>query len=271
MSDLPSPHDWVKHAPQSARIERFEAFFSDHGFDPHRHDTYAIGRTLSGVQSFRYRGANRSSLPGETVVLHPDEVHDGHAGSSAGFRYKMLYITPALVQEVLHGKPLPFLEGGVTRDPRLSLALESLLYAMEDKLDSMEEDDALYGLVAALQKVCKGKKSRPSNSYAAAKRAREYMDDCIDQDITLDDLAECAKRDRWSLSKDFRVFFGTSPHRYLIMRRLDRVKNSVFSGQTLAEASVEAGFFDQSHMIRHFKKAFGILPSHWCRALNKTT
>ncbi|MCS5515022.1 AraC family ligand binding domain-containing protein [Pseudomonas qingdaonensis] len=53
------------------------------------------------MQSFSYRGASRHSLPGEILVLHPDEVHDGHAGSASGFRYRMLYLTPALVQEVL--------------------------------------------------------------------------------------------------------------------------------------------------------------------------
>jgi len=44
----------------------------------HRHDTYAIGRTLAGVQSFSYRRSRRNSLAGNTLVLHPDEAHDGH-------------------------------------------------------------------------------------------------------------------------------------------------------------------------------------------------
>jgi hypothetical protein len=39
-----------------AGIERLEAYFAGHGYDPHRHDTYAIGVTLSGVQLFDYRG-----------------------------------------------------------------------------------------------------------------------------------------------------------------------------------------------------------------------
>ena len=67
-----------------------EAFFFGHGFDPHRHDTYAIGYTLRGVQAFRYRGASRRSTPGDVFVLHPDETHDGRAGSEEGFRYRIL-------------------------------------------------------------------------------------------------------------------------------------------------------------------------------------
>ncbi|KIU54358.1 AraC family transcriptional regulator [Pseudomonas putida] len=267
MLDLPSPQDWVKHAPPSPRVERLEAFFSAHGFDPHRHDTYAIGRTLAGVQSFSYRGASRHSLPGEILVLHPDEVHDGHAGSASGFRYRMLYLTPALVQEVLGGQPLPFLKGGISRDPRLAAATHAMLASMDDRLDPLEEDDALLGLVSALQAVCGRPAPRQAHDYAAARRAREYMDDSLEQPITLDDLAACANRDRWSLSKDFRAYFGTSPHRYLTLRRLDRFKASVFAGRCLADAAVEAGFFDQSHMSRHFKNAYGITPSRWCKPL----
>lgn len=40
-----SPNDWIKIAPPSGKIERIEAYFSGHGYEPHRHDTYAIGRT----------------------------------------------------------------------------------------------------------------------------------------------------------------------------------------------------------------------------------
>ena len=60
-------------------IERLEAHFARDGYALHRHDTYAIGITLSGVQTFRYRGSQRYSLPGECHILHPDEPHDGAA------------------------------------------------------------------------------------------------------------------------------------------------------------------------------------------------
>src|SRR6266436_6203914 len=79
-------------------IERIEAYFPRHGFSPHRHDTYAIGITLSGVQTFRYRGEARHCLPGQCHILHPDEIHDGASGTSDGFAYRILYIDPCLVQ-----------------------------------------------------------------------------------------------------------------------------------------------------------------------------
>lgn len=266
-SALPSSRDWVRHAPLDDRLESIEAFFSGHAFDPHRHATYAIGRTLAGVQSFSYRGAKASSLPGETMVFHPDEVHDGRAGAACGFRYRMLYVPPALVQDVLGGRPLPFHREGVSLDPRLARATDAVFAALDARPDALGRDDALYGLVATLAEVCQAWPSRGRVDFAAALRAREYLEDHLDQAVTLDDLASCAGRDRWSLTRDFRAYFGTSPHRYLTLRRLDQVRLQVRLGLGLAEAAVAAGFYDQSHMTKHFRQAFGMAPARWFRGL----
>ncbi|HDS0919659.1 TPA: AraC family transcriptional regulator [Pseudomonas putida] len=264
MHDNQAKQDWVKLANPNARVERFEAFFGSHAFDPHRHDTYAIGRTVSGVHRFRYRGESKVCLAGETMIIHPDEQHDGCAGSDSGLRYRGIYIPPALAQEIMHGKPLPFFAASVTADSRIAKATDSLLSALDEPFDPLAEDDALQVFMTLMAELSGAPIDKAAAHFASAGLAREYMDDNLDQPITLDDLAACAGRDRWNLSQDFRTFFGTSPHRYLTLRRLDRVKQLALSGKALAEAAPEAGFFDQSHMSRHFKKAFGLSPSRWC-------
>jgi hypothetical protein len=45
------------------------------------------------------------------VVLYPDEVHDGRAGTEQGFGYRIVYVEPALLVEAvraIHGRPRPF-------------------------------------------------------------------------------------------------------------------------------------------------------------------
>ncbi|MGA9700931.1 AraC family transcriptional regulator [Pseudomonas sp.] len=253
--------DWVRHTPQTSPIERLEAFFGTHAFNTHQHDTYAIGITLHGAHRFNYRGEAKVCAPGEVMVVHPDEQHDGRAGTDAGFRYQGLYLPPALVQQILQGKPLPFLKTAVSQDPRLTTTVFELLHAQD--LDPMSEEDALLSFVTILAAVTGQPRTRTAHHFEAARRARDYIHDNLDRPITLDELAECAGRDRWSLSKDFRVFYGTSPHRYITARRLSRVKLLVQAGQTLSKAAVDAGFFDQSHMSRHFTRSFGIAPSRW--------
>lgn len=269
---LPGRRDWMRRDASTQRMERIEAFIGGHGYDMHRHDTYAIGRTLAGVQSFSYRRGVCNSLPGGTIVLHPDEPHDGQAGTEAGFQYRMIYVEPAHVQRALGGQPLPFIPGGRSDDPRLFAATETLLRAMDSPIDPLEEDDALYDVAQALAAAAGGPAParRQALDYRAAELARTFLLDNVARIVTLDELEAATGRDRWRLSRDFRALFGTSPYRYLTMRRLDMARRLIVAGQTLADAAAWAGFTDQAHMTRHFARTFGITPARWLRTLGRT-
>ncbi len=110
----PSRSDSIRFAEGAPGLERAEVYLSSYSYAPHRHYTYAIGMTTAGVQRFRYRGANHICLPGQLHVLHPDELHDGTAGTDAGFGYRILYLAPELLQEA-RGGALPFVADPVHR------------------------------------------------------------------------------------------------------------------------------------------------------------
>ncbi len=65
--------------------------------------------------------------------------------------------------------------------------------------------------------------------------------------MTLDTLSQVSGRDRWSLSRDFRTLYGTSPWRYVMMRRLDFCRQRMRAGERLVDIAADAGFADQSH------------------------
>lgn len=259
-------NNWVIRAPGEA--ERIEAFFSDIAFTTHRHDTYAIGFTLGGVQSFDYRGAARHSQPGCTLVLHPDEQHDGRAGSEIGFRYRAAYVEPAMIQSALGGKPLPFIGGGISTDSRLCKATKRLLADLDHPLELLEYQDAVYDLAIALDMAAGQKQQTAINAdYRATSRVQQYIADNLHQNITLDELEAVSGHDRWKLSRDFRTLYGTSPYRYLIMRRLDQARTLLLGGESMSTAAIACDFADQSHMIRHFKKTYGMTPKRWLSTL----
>jgi AraC-like DNA-binding protein len=95
--------------------------------------------------------------------------------------------------------------------------------------------------------------------------ARDFLDGCIGEPVTLSGLEAVTGLSRYALARHFRACLGTSPYRYLVLRRLDRVRALIRSGTPLAEAALSTGFADQSHMTRHFKKAYGLSPGRWAR------
>jgi AraC-like DNA-binding protein len=247
-------------------IERVANRLVGAAFSPHRHDTYTIALTMTGVQAFNYRGASRHSLPGQVLILHPDEVHDGHCCDEAGFSYQAAYVPPAHIQAVLGGAELPFVVNGVSTNPALIAAAFNMVVNCASVDDPGAYEDALYDLAHAMNDAAGRAATVSIANRTAVKRAREFLEAAVVFGARLDQLEQVTGCDRWQLSRDFRALLGTSPYRYLQYRRIDLAKQMLRKGATLANAAHGAGFADQSHFGRTFRKTVGLTPKEWLRS-----
>jgi AraC-like DNA-binding protein len=249
-------------------VQLLEAGFAGAAYARHRHDTYAIGVTGSGVQCFDYRGATHASTPGEALVLHPDEAHDGYAGTEQGFSYQIVYVEPARISDAVRAVagrfcPLPFVRRPVLRSGRLGRAVKTafacewvplaidaiVLYLSEALLE--EAGDA--SLAAPMPRI----------DAPAVDRARQLLDATLGRVVHSSELEAAAGLSRFELARQFRAKLGTSPYRYSLMRRLEFVRDRLGGGRPVVELALEAGFADQAHFTRFFKGAFGITPGRY--------
>jgi AraC-like DNA-binding protein len=254
--------DFLTTEPPAGGLQRLRAGFSGHAYDRHRHETYAVGITEAGLQCFHYRGEARASTAGRVIVIHPDEAHDGHAGAAGGFVYRMLYADPALVGASLGGQALPFVGNPVFDDLRFRTILTDTFTDFPDPI----EDLAIAGLIAALADALASRAGAPATTRrfpaSALDVARRVLADAIGP-VSAAMLERETGLDRYTLARGFRDRFGTSPHRYHVGRRLERVKVEIARGVSLADAAYAGGFADQSHMTRHFKARFGLKPGRY--------
>jgi AraC-like DNA-binding protein len=256
--------DSIRFGPRAPGIERAEVFLTDAAYEPHRHDTYAIGITTAGVQTFRYRGARRVCLPGQLHVLHPDETHDGAAGTDDGFGYRIIYVAPELVRAALGGSALPFVADPVQRAAPATRLVASFLDDIAEPISDLSRVEIAAALADTLRSLGgRPDRGRPAIDVHAVELARDYLAAHASEQTPASTLERVTGTDRFTLARHFRRAFGTSPDRYRTMRRVALARAAIEAGRPLAEAAAGAGFADQSHMTRQFKRAYGLTPARW--------
>jgi AraC-like DNA-binding protein len=257
----------IRFGPGASGVERAEVHLTTCAYEAHRHDTYGIGVATAGVLVFRYRGSSRICLPGQLHVLHPDERHDGGAGTGDGLAYRILYIAPELVRDALAVRDLPFVADPVQELTPMARPIASLLADIDEPISELGGVE----IVAAVADCLVSLSGRPACRRAtidirAVGLVRDYLAAHAREQTRAAVLEEIAGTDRFTIARHFRWAFGTSPDRYRTLRRLALARAGIESGQSLAQAAAEAGFADQSHMTRQFKRTYGLTPARW-RAL----
>ena len=233
-------------------------------FEPHRHDTYAIGVTTAGVQTFRYRGAGRVCLPGQLHVLHPDELHDGAAGTDDGFGYRILYLPPELVRDALGGWPLPFVADPVQELTTATRRIASLLADIDEPINELTCAEIAAAVADSLLSLSgQANRRRVRIDIRAVGLVRDYLTAHACEPTPASTLERVAGIDRFTIARHFRRAFATSPDRYRTLRRLALARTAIESGRSLAQTASEVGFADQSHMTRQFKRTYGLTPARW--------
>jgi AraC-like DNA-binding protein len=256
--------DSIRFGPGAPGIERAEVHLSTYAFEPHRHDTYAIGITTAGVQVFGYRGSRRVCLPGQLHVLHPDERHDGAAGSDDGLRYRIVYVAPELVRDALAGRALPFVADPVQALSPMARPIASLLADIDEPMSELGCVEVATAVADGLVSLSGGPdRRRDPIDTLAVERVRDHLAAHAREQTPASTLEEIAGADRFTIARQFRWAFGTSPDRYRTLRRLALARAAIESGHPLAQAAAETGFADQSHMTRQFKRTYGLTPARW--------
>ncbi len=112
--------------------------------------------------------------------------------------------------------------------------------------------------------------SRPAKGGLAPwqeRRAKEFLDANLDGDVSVMLLARACGLSTKHFSRAFRQTTGTSPHRWLVQRRIDKARQILRDADVpLADVAVACGFADQSHLTRVFRRSIGMSPGQWRRA-----
>lgn len=275
-----TPPDWARYWRATDRpLEAMHARFQRHAYHRHSHESYSLGVTDAGAQAFSCRGAARTSAAGMVMAFNPDDPHDGHTATTGGFVYRMVYIGPDLLAEVLgdgEGAPasraaFPLFTEPVIDDPALARELRRLHAVLLGGSDMLTRDERLASVVLRAAGHT-GHRARvapdPGESTARVivERARRWMDDRLDVDLGADRLAAAVGCSRYAVYRAFHTVCGMAPSDYRRQLRLRAARRLLDRGTPAGRAAVETGFADQAHLTRWFVRYYGVTPGCYAAA-----
>ena len=129
--------------------------------------------------------------------------------------------------------------------------------------------------VLAVQLIRHSLAPRPPKlrNYGALSRARlravvEYIEEHLDSDVTLEQIATVANLSVFHFARQFKETVGMPPHQYVIVRRVKRAEQLLGpeTDLSLAQIAARAGFSDQSQFSNHFKRVAGVTPMQFRRS-----
>ena len=231
----------------------------------HLHDSMEIMWILAGECELFYRGRRYLLRTGDAVAVAPGEVHAGGACHEAPFMFASLHVPSRLLESLLDpdqrerlaGLPVTFLDG--RRAEHLYWQLIGGLPSaatMSDQATCLR--DALCGLHSGAASQLALATTRPDHPAVRCVRASVARSESTAVDVGA--VAQEFGLHPHYLISLFKDAVGLPPHQYQIAQRIDRARRLLDDELSLSSVASTAGFSDQSHLNRFFKRAYAMTP-----------
>lgn len=208
---------------------------------PHLHDEAQLTVVQSGCRWFAVGSRQLRIDAGQFVVIPPRVPHQalGHSGPLTR-SYDIFF----------------------NRSSELDCYPKSILTGHF----SIDASSSLEDLVTSVFEEIQRKRVRRAETLFGLQFPTELLDAICEDGQSIAEIATAAKMSREGFIRKFGKNVGITPHAYRVANRVCRARLNLRLGMTPADASYEAGFADQSHMGRAFRKLYGTTPAVFRRA-----
>jgi AraC-like DNA-binding protein len=152
----------------------------------------------------------------------------------------------------------------MSSDPMLFSGLNRLYATLTDSYaDTLHKHSSVIEFFTHAQQTLNPAPRLSKDSNLKLKRAAEFISEHCTHALSLEDICSAADLSASYLIRAFKQHYGMTPHAYLINRRLQFGRAQLKRGQRIADVALEAGFADQAHFQRAFKRFHAATPRQY--------
>lgn len=263
-------------------------------YAPHTHKQWSMGLILEGQSGYQIRklkgegrGEHQHTIQqGSMVFMNPDQVHACSALDDQPWSYGMFYLDTVWLGELAHKLGLQpdaqwrDIPVNLLEDAELFEQVKALVRRLMASEPEVAERSAVQSLQADIERVLtevlqvlavyaeertsscpEALDSEPIADAVAA--IAHQLDEHPEQVLPLEAMSQAAGITPTQLIRAFKKHFGFTPHAYQINRRIQLGQQALKQGQPIVDAALSAGFADQPHFQRVFKKVLQATPNQY--------
>ncbi|MFF8270681.1 AraC family transcriptional regulator [Streptomyces sp. NPDC016562] len=263
MLDHPQVRAW---RPALAGIEEvYHARITDHVYPMHTHDSWTLLIVDDGMVRYDLDRHEHGALDQMVTLLPPHVPHNGRSVTPTGFQKRVLYLDSSQLGDSLIGLAV---DSPVMEDLLLRRRIHQLHQVLEHTGDELEAESRLALVSERLRDHLERhfEDRAPTRDAGIAHRLRDLLDEKFVEGVSLQEASAALHVHPAHLVRVFSKEFGMGPHQYLTGRRVDLARKLLLAGMPPRLVAASAGFYDQSHFNRHFKRVLGTSPGRYARS-----
>lgn len=274
---------------QSMSSNKFEIFhYRDAKFEGvpvHQHDFYEVYFFIGGNVEYSVEGHSYHLKSGDLLLINPLELHQPRIGPEQRDYERIVlwinksYLSHLCTNTVSLSRCFDNTNPDHTNLLRLTISQQSYISSkLTELLEESKSND--YGSELAAQALLtrflvelnrltlqKGKsqitESQPSPLISSV---IEYINIHYCEKLSLSKIADEFFVSKYYLSHAFNSTVGTSPHRYITLKRLIHAKQMLSSGIRPTTAAANCGFNDYAGFYRAFTAEYGLTPAEYVKS-----
>lgn len=276
-SSTPQPIFW-----RDSRLPHIELRVVEDGrkvcYAPHTHTQWSMGAITAGQSTFVYVDRRYRVSAGSLVFMNPEWVHNCNPIENQPWAYLMLYVDAEWLARLRFR--LGLIDEPVWQDLDCDVSQSEPLFSgfraladclLNEQMPIQQKRDRAETFLSEVMVSVSAQSLKSDRPFPPApgpvRELARYLDDHCADELSLEWMAERVALSPSHLVKVFRKHYGMTPHAYQINRRIQLGQRALKQGAPIADAALAAGFFDQPHFQRVFKRLVAATPGQYGRPL----
>lgn len=235
-----------------------------HAYKPHLHSELSIGIIEKGKTILTIDDTDYELSEGDAVIIMPYVIHNCQPVDINNWAFTMIYLDDsyrdALVNSISKEFKIGITKLGKKEFDLIKNLAQTLKGEHEEFIKEVELIDCINIIIESIDvRIAK-------EVNLTLNKVKEYLEECFLETLSLDELSNKFKINKFRLIRQFKKIFNSTPSAYQLQLKVDYAKGLMKNEDDLVKISLEARFYDQAHFTREFKKSTGLTPNQYVQS-----